>query len=239
MVPVRQCWFAQRCQWGCARMKTRVCETVLTWGQASARQFSKSVGGTPLQWLPVSGPSLLSGGSRSWWFGHTWVETFSTEQFVIFLIFNSTACSQIQQLHAVRIQSAHKQIEQLFVATNDKCVARMHINKYMWFNDYLNHPFQSFSTMINYNQLIVIHFFSWTIFRCYLIIWWHHWFSFWNPQCHCRIAGRCPGIINCWQTSALCYSSKRLVLTWVLSHMNYEFEYQSSASFPMICTVLL
>jgi len=38
---------------------------------------------------------------------------------------------------------------------------------------------------------------------------------------------------------ALCYSSKRLVLTWVLSHMNYEFEYQSSASAPVICTVSL
>ena len=38
---------------------------------------------------------------------------------------------------------------------------------------------------------------------------------------------------------ALCCSSKRLENTWDLSHMNYELEYQSSASAPMICTVSL
>jgi len=38
---------------------------------------------------------------------------------------------------------------------------------------------------------------------------------------------------------ALCYSSKRLVSYGTMSYMNYELEYQSSASAPMICTVSL
>jgi len=38
---------------------------------------------------------------------------------------------------------------------------------------------------------------------------------------------------------ALCYSSKRLVLMWCIAPHELELEHQSSASFPMICTVSL
>jgi len=38
---------------------------------------------------------------------------------------------------------------------------------------------------------------------------------------------------------ALCYSSKRLVLIWNIVPYELELEYQSSASFPKICTVSL
>jgi len=38
--------------------------------------------------------------------------------------------------------------------------------------------------------------------------------------------------------AALCYSSKRLVSYGTMSYVNCELEYRSSASSPMICTVL-
>jgi len=41
------------------------------------------------------------------------------------------------------------------------------------------------------------------------------------------------------KTTALCYSSKRLVNTWHIVPYEHVLEYQSSASAPMICTVSL